>query len=230
MSNSDFASKQLNKIDIRIREAISLYGREENSVTLIGASKQQRPDNIRAFANAGLTNVGENYLNEARDKQNQLIDLSLNWHFIGKVQSNKSKLIANNFCMVHGVEKFKHAKRLSDAVLSNKRLKILIQVNIDREPSKGGALAEDVLDLCAQISDLENTQLCGFMLIPKARPDTDSQRVPFAQARSLLEQCNQTLDLKMTTLSMGMSNDLEAAIAEGSTMVRVGTALFGARV
>ena len=229
MSNRDHASKQLNKIDIRIREAISLYGRLENSVTLVGATKQQHHEKIRTFTNAGLVNVGENYLNEAINKQNELKDLPLNWHFIGKFQSNKANLIANNFCMVHSVEKFKHAKRLSDHVLAAEPLKILIQVNIDEEISKGGVLKENVEDLCAQVTELEKVELCGFMLIPKARTGIQAQRIPFAKARELLEQCNQTLGLNMSTLSMGMSNDLEAAIAEGSTMIRVGTDLFGAR-
>ena len=230
MSNREYASKQLNKIDIRISESMAQHGRAENSVTLVGAAKQQSAEHIEGFVSAGLQNVGENYLNEALTKQPLLEHLSINWHFIGKVQSNKAKLLARHFDTIHGLEKLSHAQKLAKHVPDSSSLKVLLQLNLDEEDSKGGVLAHHALELCARISDIDKIKLDGFMLIPKFRQNQNEQRAPFAQARELLEQCNQQLGIRMNTLSMGMSNDLEAAIAEGSTMIRVGTDLFGPRV
>ncbi len=229
MSNIEHASKQLNKIDIRIREAIKLYSREENSVSLIGAAKQQSAGLIREFHSSGLSNIGENYLNEALQKRQELSDLDINWHFIGRVQSNKAKLLAQNFDLIHGVEKPRHAQKLANHVLPGQTLSILIQLNLDEEASKGGVTASTIHQVCAEICQIDNIRLEGFMLIPPPQTDFDEQRRPFARARTLLDKCNQQLGIQMRTLSMGMSNDLEAAISEGSTMVRIGTDLFGAR-
>ena len=229
MSNRDYASKQLNKIHNRIEHTISQYGRKTGSVSLIGAAKQQTTSLVADFHAAGLKNIGENYLNQAIEKQNTLLQNAIVWHFIGQIQSNKTKLIAEHFSWVHSVDRMKIAQRLNNHASAGKRLQILLQLNLDQEHSKAGVDANQALELVAKISDLQHLDLRGFMLIPKARQGLDQQRKPFALARKLLEKCNQKHGLTMDVLSMGMSGDLEAAIAEGSTMVRIGTDLFGPR-
>lgn len=229
MCNNDYASKQLNKIRNRISLAAHEAGRNPSSVTLIGAAKQQAAEQLDAFHAAGLQHVGENYLAEALEKQLLLGDQALTWHFIGKLQSNKSKAVAAHFSWVHSIDRYKLALRLAAQTPEQKTLQILIQLDIDNETSKGGIDPASAPELCARIAELSNLRLRGFMLIPKARESFDEQRRPFAAARQLMAQCNQRYDLAMDTLSMGMSNDLEAAVAEGSTMVRIGTDLFGAR-
>ena len=224
--NRDYASKQLNKIRNRIQLAAKSANRDDSEITLIGASKRQKPELIRAFSEAGLRAVGENYLQEAINKQQQLTDIELQWHHIGAVQSNTTRLIAEHFSWVHGVDRFKIAQRLADA---SNALQLCVQLNVEGEASKGGVSVNAAAELCAQIAELDSIKLRGFMLIPKPRADPTDQRRPFALARETLEQVNQRYGLQMDTLSMGMSGDLEAAIAEGSTMVRIGTDLFGPR-
>lgn len=229
MSNRDYASKQLKQIQNRIATALSKSARDGSPVTLIGASKRQSSQLIADFYKAGLKDVGENYLQEAIEKRADLTNLDLQWHFIGQIQSNKTKLIAENFSWVHGVDRLKIARRLAQHANPEQPLNLLLQLNIDDEDSKGGVALDKAATLCQQISELENIVLRGFMLIPQARDDFEQQRQPFAVARQTLESVNQQYGLKLDTLSMGMSQDLEAAIAEGATMVRVGTDLFGAR-
>ena len=229
MSNRDYASKQLNRIRNRIDSAISHYDRNTASVTLVGAAKQQSAKLVADFHTAGLNNIGENYLNQAIEKQNTLAHTDIIWHFIGQIQSNKTNLIARHFTWVHSVDRIKIAQRLNNHAIDGKRLQLLLQLNLDQEQSKAGIDATQALELVPKISELQQLDLRGFMLIPKARQSLDEQRKPFALARELQEKCNQQYGLAMDTLSMGMSGDLEAAIAEGSTMVRIGTDLFGAR-
>ena len=231
MSNSDYASTRLADILNRIKQACESCQRSKNDVKLIGASKKQTIELVKHFVDSGLADLGENYLQEAIDKQIQAPDIKVDWHFIGQIQSNKTKAIANHFKWVHGVDRFKVAKRLSQhaAEYDTAPLNLLIQLNPDAESSKGGVPLHGAAELCARISELDNIKLRGFMMIPKARKDHQDQRAVFASARTLLEQVNQTHGLDMDHLSMGMSGDLEAAIAEGSTMVRIGTDLFGAR-
>ena len=229
MSNRDYASKQLNKIRNRIDTAISQYGGKPQSVTLVGAAKQQTASLVAGFYQAGLHSIGENYLNQAIEKQNTLQQSAIVWHFIGQIQSNKTKLIAKHFSWVHGVDRIKIAQRLNNHGDGRKRLQILLQLNLDHEDSKAGIDAKQALEMVPQVSELQQLDLRGFMLIPRAREGLAEQRKPFALARELLEKCNQQHGLAMDTLSMGMSQDLEAAIAEGSTMVRIGTDLFGPR-
>ena len=226
-----FAENQLNHIQERIETACKNAGRTSESVTLIGASKRQSPELINAFIEQGLTNLGENYLQEAIDKQTSLAQnrATLTWHFIGQIQSNKTKIIAENFDWVHGVDRLKIAQRLSKQNISSKPLNLLIQLNPDDEQSKGGVSLKDASELCDQIAQLDNIALRGFMMIPKARKDSSAQESVFASANELLTLTNQQHGLSMDTLSMGMSGDLEAAIAQGSTMIRIGTDLFGAR-
>lgn len=229
MSNSSYALNQFSKVLSRIENACANADRPVESVRLVGASKKQTPELIRDFALQGLRDIGENYLQEAIDKKGQLSELGLNWHFIGQIQSNKTKLIAENFDWVHGVDRLKIAKRLGAQNPNSAPLKILLQVNADNEASKGGVVPSEVPELCAQISEVSGTHLRGLTLIPKARDSEPEQRAVFCRARELLEHTNQRYGLSLDQLSMGMSGDLEAAIAEGSTMVRIGTDLFGGR-
>jgi pyridoxal phosphate enzyme (YggS family) len=229
MSNSDYVSHKLTTVLARISNACEANLRRPDSVTLIGASKKQKIELLRQFSDAGLLDFGENYLQEAIDKQCQLPKLPVSWHFIGQIQSNKTKLIAQHFDWVHGVDRFKIAKRLAAQHGRQTPINLLIQLNPDNENTKGGVALSDAAELCQQIAEIDGAVLRGFMMIPKAREQQDQQRAVFAQARELLEHCNQHYGLKLDQLSMGMSGDLEAAIAEGSTMVRIGTDLFGAR-
>ncbi len=218
---------QLDKIKTRISNAAHQAGRDAKSIVLVGASKQQSVQRLTQLADAGLRDMGENYLQEALAKQTQLSNYKLNWHFIGQIQSNKTKLIAQHFDWVHGVDRIKIAQRL--AQYANKKLNLLVQVNIDQQHSKAGVCWQNTPALCAQISQLDGILLRGLMLLPAPRQDPAQQRKVFAQARELLSLTNQRYELNLDTLSMGMSNDFEAAILEGSTMVRVGTDLFGSR-
>ncbi len=229
MSNSDYASERLARVETRIRLACDASGRAPETVKLIGASKKQSPDLINRFIASGLKNLGENYLQEGVDKQRQLSNAAVDWHFIGHIQSNKSKLIAEHFNWVHGVDRIKIAKRLATQHRRQAPINLLIQLNPDNEASKSGVSIDQAPELCQQIAEVEGCRLRGFMMIPRARETEQQQRTVFAQARELLESCNQTHGLSMDHLSMGMSGDLEAAIAEGSTMVRIGTDLFGPR-
>jgi pyridoxal phosphate enzyme (YggS family) len=229
MSNLDYAAKQLNKIRNRINDAAQAVGRDAASIRLIGASKVQTSELIADFATEGLLDIGENYLQEAIEKKAHLSLYDLQWHFIGRIQSNKTKLIAQHFDWVHGVDRLKIATRLGEQSSRAEPMNILVQVNLDVEQSKSGVVPSEVAELCDQISQHSNVNLRGFMTIPKPRSDFDSQKVAFHTAHELMLSTNQRYGLALDQLSMGMSNDLEAAIAAGSTMIRVGTALFGAR-
>jgi len=224
-----YAKTQLESIQQRIKDACTQVDRDPNSIKLIGASKRQTPELIAKFAKHGLQHVGENYLQEAITKKQTLDELALTWHFIGQIQSNKTRTIATNFTWVHGVDRLKIAQRLSNQSTNTSPINLLIQLNPDHEDSKGGVSLAEAGSLCDQIAQLDNIKLRGFMMIPKARESRDEQERVFAQAQQLLSQTNQHYGISMDTLSMGMSDDLEAAIAQGSTMVRIGTALFGAR-
>jgi pyridoxal phosphate enzyme (YggS family) len=229
MSNSDYASQKLATVQARIDQSCTLSARAQGTVSLIGASKRQTPELISEFIDAGLRNLGENYLQEAIDKQHQLPNLNANWHFIGQIQSNKTKLIAQHFNWVHSVDRLKIAQRLAAQHQRPSPINLLIQLNPDNELTKGGVSIDQAPELCQRISQLEGAHLRGFMMIPQARQNATQQRAVFARARTLMETCNQRFGLTLDQLSMGMSADLEAAIAEGSTMVRIGSDLFGAR-
>ena len=230
MSNSDYAAERLSEINSRIATACLISGRSKNEVTLIGASKKQTVELISQFVEQGLENLGENYLQEAIDKQQQLSDLAVQWHFIGQIQSNKTKTIAQHFTWVHGVDRIKIAQRLAAQNPRKSPINILIQLNPDAELSKGGVLLKDAAELCDDIAQIDGLALKGFMMIPKARSRVSDQAAVFAQAKALLDSTNQRFGLSLTELSMGMSSDLAAAIQEGSTMVRIGTDLFGPRI
>ncbi len=213
----------------KIKQAEIQYQREPNSVKLIAVSKTKPAKMIREMASLGQQAFGENYLQEAIGKQDELSDLDLQWHFIGHIQSNKTKDITQHFDWVHGVDRFKIAKRLSDQRSDQKSpIDICLQVNLEAELTKSGISPEHAVDLAQQVSTLPNIRLRGLMAIPSPNNSFSVQRRLFMQLRKLLEQINQS-GLKLDTLSMGMTDDMEAAIAEGATHIRIGTALFGAR-
>lgn len=218
------------KVQQRIAEAVKKYCRQTESVQLIAVSKTRSAGDIRLAAAAGIKHIGENYLQEALGKIQTLSDLApLCWHFIGPIQSNKTRDIAEHFDWVHSVERLKIAQRLSQQRPPHlPLLNICLQVNISREHSKAGVTLEQLDELAAQIDGLPNIRLRGLMAIPAAAQDFSAQRAafaPLADAFDRLQQQHSDID----TLSMGMSNDMEAAIAEGATMVRIGSDIFGPR-
>ncbi|WP_217476003.1 YggS family pyridoxal phosphate-dependent enzyme [Stutzerimonas stutzeri] len=214
------------KVAARIREAAQAAARNPDEVHLLAVSKTQPADAIRRASEAGLHDFGENYLQEALEKQAALSDLPLTWHFIGPIQSNKTKSIAEHFDWVHSVDRLKIAQRLSDQrPESLPPLNICLQVNVSGEASKSGCEPQEVPQLAHAIAALPRLRLRGLMAIPEPTDDPAEQRAAFARLRQLQTE----LQLGLDTLSIGMSQDLEAAIAEGATWVRVGTALFGAR-
>jgi len=200
-----------------------------NSVQLLAVSKTQPTEIIRQVAEAGQRYFGENYLQEALTKINSLKDLQLVWHFIGPIQSNKTRDIAANFDWVQTVERLKIAQRLDNQRPSNLgKLNICIQVNIDNEATKSGIAATALFELAEKISQLNNLRLRGLMIIPTNTDDPLQQQHSFQKAQLLFRQLTEIYP-SVDTLSMGMSGDMALAIAEGSTMVRIGTALFGMR-
>ena len=218
--------KNIAKVAARIREAAQAVDRDPATVGLLAVSKTQPAAAIREAAAGGIRDFGENYLQEALDKQAELSDLSLAWHFIGPIQSNKTKSIAERFDWVHSVDRLKIAQRLSDQRPAElPPLNICLQVNVSGEASKSGCEPEELLQLAQAVGAMPQLRLRGLMCIPAPSEDPAEQRAAFARLRALRDELPLTLD----TLSMGMSQDLEAAIAEGATWVRIGTALFGAR-
>ncbi|WXL25363.1 YggS family pyridoxal phosphate-dependent enzyme [Ectopseudomonas mendocina] len=219
-------AENIAKVGKRIDAAMQAANRESSAVGLLAVSKTKPAEAIREAFSAGLRDFGENYLQEALDKQAQLQDLSLTWHFIGPIQSNKTRPIAEHFDWVHSVDRLKIAERLSaQRPAGLEPLNICLQVNVSGEDSKSGCSPEEVSGLAHAVTQLPNLRLRGLMAIPEPTDDPVQQRAAFAKLRTLQESLNLPLD----TLSMGMSHDLEAAIAEGATWVRIGTALFGAR-
>ena len=214
------------KVATRIREAAQAVGRDPDAVGLLAVSKTQSAEAIREANAAGLVHFGENYLQEALEKQASLADLALTWHFIGPIQSNKTKAIAAHFDWVHSVDRVKIAQRLSEQRPAQlPPLNVCLQVNVSGEASKSGCAPDEVEALANAVAALPGLRLRGLMAIPEPSDDPAEQHAAFARLSKLQKQ----LDLELDTLSMGMSQDLEAAIAEGATWVRIGTALFGAR-
>jgi len=210
----------------RIRAAANAVQRDANSIHLLAVSKTKPAQAVREAYAAGMRDFGENYLQEALGKQAELTDLPLSWHFIGPIQSNKARAIAENFAWVHSVDRLKIAQRLSEQRPADlPPLNICIQVNVSGEASKSGCTPADLPALANAISALPRLKLRGLMAIPAPTEDRTAQDAAFATVRDLQASLNLPLD----TLSMGMSHDLESAIAQGATWVRIGTALFGAR-
>ena len=213
----------------KIKQIELKYNREPGSVHLVAVSKTKPANMIREMAQLGQHAFAENYLQEAVQKQNELKDLALEWHFIGHIQSNKTRDIAENFSWAHGVDRFKIARRLSDQRPDHLApINICLQVNLEDEISKSGVKPDEVANIAAQIATLPKIQLRGLMAIPSPNNSFDQQRQVFNIMKTLLDQLN-TADNNYDVLSMGMTDDMEAAIAEGATHIRIGTALFGPR-
>lgn len=219
----------LQHVRARIATACQGAGRGVEEVTLLAVSKTFGADAVRAAAAAGQRAFGENYIQEGVEKIAALRDLGLMWHCIGPIQSNKTRLVAEHFDWVHTVDRLKIAERLSAQRPTDRPpLNLCIQVNIDGGANKSGVAPGDALALARAVAALPQLKLRGLMSIPEIAPDFEAARAVHASARALFDQLNAD-GLGLDTLSMGMSDDLEAAIAAGSTMVRVGTAIFGSR-
>ena len=213
----------------RMEKAPRLTTFNSGGVRLIADSKTRSADEIRRIHERGQTAFGENYVQEALGKIRRLQSLALEWHFIGSIQSNKTREIAEHFDWVHSIDRLKIARRLNDQRPSQMaQLDVCIEVNISEETGKSGVFPGDLPELARQIRALPKIRLRGLMAIPQKASDYDEQRAVFRRMReALLDLNRQGLDLD--TLSMGMSGDMEAAIAEGATMVRIGTDIFGPR-
>lgn len=222
---------KLKNIQQRIDRACTDHHRQLNDVCLLAVSKRKSAALIRQAYNLGQHDFGENYLQEVLDKQSSLDDLPIKWHFIGQIQSNKTGPIAENFSWVHSVDRLKIAQRLSQQRPQHlPPLNICLQINIDNEDSKAGFDITTAQTEAAAISTLPNIVLRGLMAIPATQQAFTEQRHAFAKLKCCFNEINASLgNNKMDTLSMGMSQDLEAAIAEGATIIRIGTALFGSR-
>mgnify|MGYP003512956914 FL=1 len=222
-------STNLQAVRARIAAAAQLAGRAVEDIRLLAVSKTFPPERIREAAQASQIAFGENYLQESLGKIAALADLGLEWHFIGPLQSNKTRPVAENFAWVHGIERLKIAERLSAARGTERPpLQVCIQVNVSGEASKSGVSPGDTAALARSVAGLPNLRLRGLMAIPEPTEDMALARRPFAALRELRDALNRD-GLELDTLSMGMSHDLEAAILEGATIVRVGTAIFGER-
>jgi len=214
---------------MRIARAAVAAGRDPAGVRLLAVSKTWPAESVREAAAAGQRAFGENYVQEGVAKVEALADLGLEWHFIGPLQSNKTRLVANRFAWVHSIDRLKIAERLAEQRdVHLPPLDVCIQVNVSGEASKSGVVPADLPELARAVASLPRLRLRGLMAIPEPTPDVALQRARFASLRMLRDELN-AAGLGLDTLSMGMSDDLEAAIAEGSTMVRVGTAIFGSR-
>jgi len=222
-------NNRLAAIRARIAAAEREYGRQPGSVMLLAVSKAQPADAIRAVYAAGQRDFGESYLQEALSKQTALGNFAITWHFIGALQSNKTRQVAQHFSWVHSVDRLKIAVRLNEQRQEDlPPLNICLQVNIGAERQKAGIAPSDLHLLATQLRPLSRLRLRGLMALPPASNDVGAQRGYFRQLKLAFEQLRND-GHPLDTLSMGMSTDLEAAVAEGTTLVRIGTALFGER-
>jgi PLP dependent protein len=216
-----------------VRDAIASAAvgadRHAGDINLLAVSKTFAPDALREAYQAGQTCFAESYVQEALDKIAALQDIPIEWHYIGPIQSNKTRAIAENFAWVHSVDRLKIAERLSEQRPAHlPPLQVCLQVNISMEASKSGAVPDEVDALAHAIAKLPNLKLRGLMAVPAPSDEIAAQRLSFAKLRELRDQMNRQ-GLQLDTLSMGMSHDFAAAIAEGATIVRIGTAIFGDR-
>ena len=222
-------ASNLQAVNRAIAQAARTAQRRAEDVALLAVGKAFPAAALREAHHAGQRAFGESYVQEALGKIGALRDLQLEWHFIGPIQSNKTRAIAENFAWVHSVDRLKIAERLSAQRPKNlPPLNVCLQVNVSGEDSKGGAAPAEVAGLAHDIARLPHLRLRGLMAIPAPVEELPRQRLPFAQLRELKQQLN-SHGLELDTLSMGMSHDLEAAVLEGATIVRVGTAIFGER-
>ena len=214
---------------INIEENISILNKKiEKKTSIIAVSKKKSAELVERAYLLGIKNFGENYLQEALQKIISLNHLDINWHFIGKIQSNKCKDIARNFQWVHTIDRFKIAKRLNDDCPLNKIINVLIQINIDNEESKSGINESQLFDLAEKISVLPNLKLKGIMVIPKNNLENNLTEESFKKTLEISIKLRNKFS-EANEISMGMSNDFELAIKNGSTMVRIGTGIFGER-
>jgi pyridoxal phosphate enzyme (YggS family) len=226
---STSVSANLAQVRKRIELACLAAGRSQDAVKLLAVSKTMPAQAVREAHAAGQFAFGENYIQEGVDKIATLADLSLEWHCIGPVQSNKTKLVAENFAWVHSIDRLKIAERLSaQRPVNLPPLQVCLQVNVDGGPNKSGVSPLELLALAQAVAKLPQLQLRGIMTIPEPAESEAAARQVHHQAKALFDSLYAT-GLMVDTLSMGMTSDLEAAVAEGSTCVRVGTAIFGAR-
>jgi PLP dependent protein len=228
---SSHIPRHLDEVRERIAAAAASAGRDASSVRLLAVSKTFPASDVRAAFNAGQRAFGENYVQESVAKIAELGDLrsEIEWHFIGPLQSNKTRVVAENFDWVHSIDRLKIAERLSDQRAEDAApLNVCLQVNVSGEASKSGVAPEEALALARAIAALPRLTLRGLMAIPEAAATLDEQRAPHRRLRALIDALRAD-GLELDTLSMGMSADLEAAVLEGSTMVRIGTAIFGSR-
>jgi pyridoxal phosphate enzyme (YggS family) len=221
--------ERLKAVRQRIEKACVASGRQADEVSLLAVSKRQPANKVLILNQLGVNSFGENQLQEALNKQRELAGQKLQWHFIGTIQSNKTRAIAENFQWVQSVDRAKTLKRLSDQRPDLlEPLNVCLQVNIDREPQKAGAEPEDILKLAELAASLDNIRLRGVMALPKMTNESSEQHNSFRRVKALFEEIR-SAGHDVDTLSIGMSSDLEIAIAEGSTMVRIGTDLLGER-
>jgi pyridoxal phosphate enzyme (YggS family) len=218
------------QVRLQVQQALHDAGRADDAAMLLAVSKRHPASAIAELFQAGQCSFGESYLQEALDKQAELGELAIDWHFIGPIQSNKTRAIAENFSWVHSVDRLKVARRLSEQRPEGLAdLNICVQVNVSNEASKSGFTLIELRDVVKEIAQLPRLRLRGLMAIPQRQHDPILQRQPFSALAKAQADLNASLGLNMDTLSMGMSADLSAAIAEGSTIVRVGTDIFGVR-
>ena len=226
-------SENLQVVQHRIATSAQAAGRDPSSITLLAVSKTFDAQAVLTAAQAGQRAFGENYVQEAIDKISATRelnpDLQLEWHFIGPIQSNKTRQIAEHFDWVHSVDRLKIAQRLSEQRPADMApLQICLQVNVSSEATKSGLEPDALLELARAVNTLPNLRLRGLMAIPEPTEDVEQQRAAFAKLR-LMQNDLQAVGIPTDTLSMGMSADMDAAIAEGATIVRIGTAIFGGR-
>jgi pyridoxal phosphate enzyme (YggS family) len=222
-------SDKLQAVRDRIARAAQAAGRDSAEVALLAVSKTWPLASVLDAAAAGQTAFGENYVQEGVDKALATADRNLEWHFIGPLQSNKTRPVAEHFAWVHSVDRLKIAERLSaQRPESLPPLQVCVQVNVSGEASKSGCRPDETLALCRAVAALPNLKLRGLMAIPEPADDEAAQRAPFRRLRELRDAVV-AAGVPLDTLSIGMSHDLEAAVAEGATIVRIGTAIFGER-
>lgn len=224
--------KRLDQIKERIRQAAEACGRDADSVRLVAVSKTVAPDIVREALEAGVTILGENYVQEAREKFKALVQYPVSWHFIGHLQSNKAKYAVRLFDLIHSVDSLKLAHELDKkAAKVDKIQQILVQVNISGEDTKSGISADETIELISAISLLKNLSIKGLMTMPPFFYQPEKVRPYFAALRNLRDQIKERCipNVSMQELSMGMTGDFEVAIQNGATLVRIGTAIFGER-
>jgi len=222
--------KNLALVQQKIVQTARQYQRDPQTITLLAVSKTKPLSDIQTALRCGQHDFGENYLQEAEQKIIALADSPIVWHYIGSIQSNKTRKISQLFDWVHSVDRFKIARQLSEHRPADKApLNILLQVNIDNEATKSGISVNQIDELAEQIEPLPGVRLRGLMAIPAIHQDPQQQHEPFRKMQQALTRL-QRLQPQCDTLSMGMSDDMQAAIAEGSTLVRIGTAIFGPRL